>query len=101
MRRTGSRYRGALARFADWLTLRHAAPDADNALHAALDSALAQLSAEERALLDARYFHRESLDEIGARLGVSSRAVEGRLARVRERLRQSIAAESISQKSTP
>ena len=100
LRRTGSRYRRALARFADWLALRHAAPDADTALHAALDSALAKLSADERALLDARYFHRESLEEIGARLAVSSRAIEGRLARLRERLRQDIAAELLSQKST-
>ena len=101
LRRTGSRYRRALARFADWLALRHTAPDADTALHAALDSALARLSEDERALIDARYFHRESLEEIGARLGVSSRAIEGRLARLRERLRQGIAAELLNQKNTP
>ena len=101
LRRTGSRYRRALARFADWLALRHAAaPDADTALHAALEAALARLTAHERALLDARYFHREPLEEIGARLAVSSRAIEGRLARLRERLRQDIAAELLSQKST-
>ncbi len=101
LRRTGSRYRRALARFADWFALRAPAPDADAALLAALDSALARLSKDERALLDARYFQREPLERIGTRLGVSNRAIEGRLARLRDRLRQSIAAELLSKKSAP
>jgi RNA polymerase sigma-70 factor (ECF subfamily) len=99
LRRAGGRYRSALARFADWLNLRwHESPaDADSAMLAALDTALALLSDDERGLIDARYFQRHSLDEIGVRLGATSRAIEGRLARLRERLRQSIAAELAQQ----
>ena len=102
LRRNGGRYRHALARFADWLRLRRSeiAPDADAALHAALDAALGGLSADERELLDARYFQRHSLEDIGMHLGTSCRAVEGRLARLREKLRRAIADELLNQKSS-
>lgn len=103
LRRTGGRYRSALARFADWLALRRCddPPDADGALDTALDSALARLSDDERALIHARYFQHLSLEKIGAQFSISSRAIEGRLARLRERLRQGIAAKLLSQKSAP
>jgi RNA polymerase sigma-70 factor (ECF subfamily) len=89
LRRVGGRYLGALARFAAWF--RPAPPKADDGLLSALDGALEQLDPEERALVEARYFRREPLEETGARLGCSARAIEGRLARLREKLRRLIA----------
>ena len=86
LRRTDSRYRAALNRYP--------APNADGAddgLCAALDAALAQLGDEERQLLDERYSQRLPLDAIAAHLGCTTRAVEGRLARLRQKLRGLIA----------
>ncbi len=91
LRRTGGRYLGALARFAAWF--RPAAPAEEDGLLAALDAALARLEPDERALVEARYFQRASLEETASRLGCTARAVEGRLARLREKLRQLIAKE--------
>jgi RNA polymerase sigma factor (sigma-70 family) len=96
LRRKGGRYLGMIGRFAQW----RAAPammilpdDAADGLVAALESALAQLPPVERALIEGRYFAGETLEAIGARHGLSARAVEGRLARLRVRLRESIAQE--------
>ncbi len=94
LHRTGGRYQRALGRFAEWLRFRPPLPlDAgdDCTLLAALDHALADLSEEERALVEARYFQRLPLEMIGVRLGISTRAIEGRLARIRTRLRERIA----------
>lgn len=54
--RTGGRYRGALARFSEWLrgqpeTSADDSAEAEAQLLAALDAALAQLTAEERELI--------------------------------------------------
>lgn len=91
LRRKGGRYLGALIRFAAWF--RPARETSDDGLMAALETALAELDAEERALVEARYFRREPLEATGTRLGCTARAIEGRLARVREKLRRLIAAQ--------
>jgi RNA polymerase sigma factor (sigma-70 family) len=96
LRRKGGRYRMALERFLDWCGRRNEAgeaSDADMMLLAALESALGRLSAEERTLIEGRYFNGESLVQMGERCGLSERAVEGRLARLRQRLREMIAEE--------
>ncbi len=102
LRRNGGRYRRALARFSDWLALRSSrdAPDADSEMLAALDSALALLSTDEHALVELRYVDRLTLEEIAGRFGNSTRAIEGRLARLRARLRKTIASTLLSQEST-
>jgi RNA polymerase sigma factor (sigma-70 family) len=85
LRRVDGRYRAALERCP--------APTADNqddSLSVALELALGQLTDEERRLLEARYSQRASLEETAARLGCTARAVEGRLARLREKLRELI-----------
>jgi RNA polymerase sigma factor (sigma-70 family) len=95
LRRTGGRYLRALNRFALWVARpawksgRDA--EADDGMLAALDAALAQLTDDERVLIEGRYFHGETLEAIGARHALSARAVEGRLARLRQRLRELIA----------
>lgn len=97
--RTGGRYRGALARFATWLSLREngshpeSVPDHEALLVAALHRAMARLEDADRRIIEGRYFERRPLAEIGHRLGITERAVEGRLARLRRRLRQHIETE--------
>ena len=102
LRRTGGRYRKALARFAEWLHLQKP-PPAERAdeghISAALEKAIATLTEEERALLDVRYIAQRSLEEAGRQFGASARAIEGRLARIRAKLRQRIAAELAAQRS--
>lgn len=93
LRRTKGRYFQVLHRFAEWWRSPADGADADGTLLTALDAALGKLSEPERALLESRYFAAESLEAIGARLGLSVRAVEGRLARARVRLREHITEE--------
>lgn len=93
LRRTGGRYLRALGRFAAW---RPSSGDSEHAstadgLLSALEAALLKLAEDERALIDKRYFAGEALEAIGAPFSLSARAVEGRLARVRQRLRELIA----------
>jgi RNA polymerase sigma factor (sigma-70 family) len=100
-RRKGGRYLRALGRFANLCFAElfstspsSAAGDAGaDPLATALDQALEHLTADERVLVEGRYFSGESLEAIGARLSISTRAVEGRLARLRQRLRELIAAQ--------
>ncbi len=96
--RTGGRYRGALARFSEWLRgqpehFTDTSAETEAHLLAALDAALAQLTAEERDLIADRYFPRVPLEQTAARLDTTARAIEGRLARTRQRLRDLIADE--------
>lgn len=92
LRRTGGRYLRALGRFAEWWQPSSAVA-ADSSLPAALDAALGKLSDDDRALIEGRYFAGASLEAIAARHALSVRAVEGRLARLRTRLRELIATE--------
>jgi RNA polymerase sigma factor (sigma-70 family) len=96
--RTGHRYRNALSRFTDWLRgspnpSRDSSDSSEASLSLALDAALAQLTPEERDLINARYFDPVPLEQTAARLNISVRAVEGRLARLRKRLRELITIE--------
>lgn len=93
-RRKGVRYRLAMERFTEWWSPSPAAEpgDPDEAMASALEAALEQLSPEERQLIQSRYFDHEPLAQIGARLALSERAVEGRLARLRQRLRDNLKA---------
>ena len=95
LRRTGGRYLRALLRFFE--SRPHSADGTDDRLLAALEAALGKLAPDERMLIEGRYFAGESLEAIGARQALSIRAVEGRLARLRVRLRQIIAEELKSQ----
>jgi RNA polymerase sigma factor (sigma-70 family) len=93
LQRVGGRYSRALERFAEWLRFGFGAePDmaGESRMFAALDYALGNLEPEERQLIDSRYFKREPLETIAARCGTTARAIEGRLARIRERLRSNI-----------
>jgi RNA polymerase sigma factor (sigma-70 family) len=95
LRRKGGRYLRALGRLASWWRPPACAlgTDSGDVLFAALEAALQRLAADERALIAARYFDGESLETIGDRYAISIRAVEGRLARLRTRLRELMAEE--------
>jgi RNA polymerase sigma factor (sigma-70 family) len=66
-------------------------PPDETFLNIALDNALATLTPEEERLIEARYIAQSPLLETAAALGVSTRAIEGRLARIRAKLRKQIA----------
>lgn len=94
LHRVGGRYRRALARFAEFLRFGRGAEReraGESSLMLALDRAMETLNADERRLIEARYFQRMPLEQIAQATDTTVRAVEGRLARVRERLRQAIA----------
>ena len=94
LRRKGGRYLRALGRFAEWWQPPGGgAVEGDDPLPSALESALGKLEPAERALIEGRYFTSESLEAIAARHALTVRAVEGRLARLRTRLRELIAKE--------
>ncbi|MDZ4401714.1 sigma-70 family RNA polymerase sigma factor [Prosthecobacter sp.] len=93
LRRKGGRYLRALSRFAEWWQPAVTDIEDDNRLPAALESALSTLTPDERALIEGRYFASESLEVIATRHALTVRAVEGRLARLRTRLRELIAEE--------
>lgn len=61
-------------------------------LQAALDAALLQLAADDRALLEAKYFSGRSVKAIAETLDVSPKAVESRLTRARLELRRHLLA---------
>ena len=68
-----------------------AAPAEDDLrLLQALDECLNALGAEERELIEAFYFSQESQQTIAQRRNTTSKAVESKLARIREKLRQDI-----------
>ena len=54
------------------------------------DEALAKLPAEDAALLRSKYCDGSTTDELAAKLGITSKAVEHRLARLRAQLREII-----------
>ena len=83
-----------------WQLLRNpsAAPEspsddsADGALANALDAALAQLDATDRALLEQKYFAGLDVRTLATRLGLTPKAVESRLTRARAELRRLLVA---------
>lgn len=93
LRRKGGRYVRALRRFSEWWSQPDAGQheNAADELIRALEAALLKLSEDERSLIESRYFSAEPLEVTATRLSVSVRAIEGRLARVRQRLREWIA----------
>lgn len=96
LRRSGGRYRKAVTRFAEWLRadkVRILGPPDESFLNVALDNALATLTPEEQRLIEARYTAQSPLSETAAAFGASTRAIEGRLARIRAKLRKEIAAQ--------
>lgn len=99
LHRGSARYKVAIARLVEWFrpcsisTEDDTVEDGTDLLLLGLDRVLLRLDNHERALIEARYFENIPLEQIGKDLNISARAVEGRLARLRKRLRGLIAAE--------
>lgn len=60
----------------------------------ALKTALSRLSCKDRLLFYRKYYYRQSTAQIAAELGVTERAVEGKLYRVKKQLRKSLGGEA-------
>lgn len=60
---------------------------------AAVQRALEELPAGSRALLYRKYYYRQSTAQIAAELGLTERVVEGKLYRLKKRLRKSLGGE--------
>lgn len=65
---------------------------ADARLLAALEFCVQALPEEERALVDRKYLGRESVRDMAASLQASEKAVESRLGRVRQKLKEALVA---------
>jgi len=68
----------------------HDQNEEDAVLANALDYALGQLTSEERGLVESFYFESDSYRGLAAQQDTSVKAVESRLARVRQKLRATI-----------
>jgi len=60
----------------------------------ALSAALNRLSYKDRLLFYRKYYYRQSTAQIAAELGMTERAVEGKLYRVKKQLRKSLGGEA-------
>ena len=60
---------------------------------AVLQRALEELPAGSRALLYRKYYYRQSTAQVAAELGLTERAVEGKLYRLKKRRRKSLGGE--------
>ncbi len=84
------RYLAFLDRFTRHANVEKETPetsDADDRLLAALEGSLAALPAEERQLVEWKYFAHRSVRDIAAELGTSEKAIESRLVRIRRKLK--------------
>lgn len=84
--RRQSRYRALLERYAGVFTAA-AAESADDALPDLLDECLKALPARDRALLAAKYHDRQPTAEMANAADCSEKAIESRLARLRQRVK--------------
>ena len=66
---------------------------ADTVLSEMLESNLAVLTDEERTLIEMKYFERASISEIALRLNSTAKAIESRLARTRQKLKDLVLAQ--------
>jgi RNA polymerase sigma factor (sigma-70 family) len=67
-----------------------AIPSADSTLSAALNECLEELAADEREIVERFYFEDQTQNELAAGAQTTRKAVESRLARIRQKLRQAI-----------
>lgn len=103
-RKAQRRYSGFLGRLAQLWQGSFSGPGqeaigAESDMLGLLPARLADCPAEDRALLEAKYFRGESVRAIAQRLGVSEKSIESRLTRARVRLKESLLAALRHEKS--
>jgi RNA polymerase sigma-70 factor, ECF subfamily len=93
--RKQTRYLSFLGRLfsSEQVAAQPTAEDSDEQLIAALEANLASLSADERDLIERKYYARQSVKEIALALGATDKAIELRLARARRKLKDLVLAE--------
>lgn len=85
------RYLAALERFAFWRAQPVAAPPHEEArLSTLLEESLAEMEPPDRRLIEGKYLRGDSVLELAAENGLTEKAVESRLARLRRRLADSL-----------
>jgi RNA polymerase sigma-70 factor, ECF subfamily len=87
------RYLAFLDRFSRHTRVQQTGVDeaeSDATLLALLDKRLAELPADERELVEAKYFARRSVRELADQLQTSEKAIESRLVRIRRKLRDTL-----------
>jgi RNA polymerase sigma-70 factor, ECF subfamily len=94
-RKKRRRYLAFLDRFARHTMVDREAPreDPGQGLDVILERSMSCLPAEDRALLELKYFDHRSTYEIAEQQRTTEKAVESRLARVRQKLRQLVLTE--------
>ena len=89
------RYLAFLDRFAQHAAIQQEIPNDDHAderLSGLLESSVASLPADERQLVEAKYFARRSVREIAGEFQTTEKAIESRLTRVRRKLKDAVLA---------
>jgi len=72
-----------------WLPLLvEANTEQESRLHSALEACLLALPSEDRALVERKYLANQTMRELAAQTGLTERAVESRLLRLRRQLRE-------------
>jgi len=84
------RYWSLLQKFALFGRTELQAPQApqEDSLRARLEESLQELEAADRRLIEGKYLGGATVKELGAQLGLTEKAVESRLARLRQQLRE-------------
>ncbi len=84
------RYWALLQRFALFRDTEIPAPESpeQDSLRATLDESLEELEAADRRLIEGKYLEGATVKELGAQTGLTEKAVESRLARLRQQLRR-------------
>jgi RNA polymerase sigma-70 factor, ECF subfamily len=87
------RYFAVLERFAFWRSIEpsNGESDADD-LRALIQEGLAELTGEDRALIEGKYLRGATVLELAADTGLSEKAIESRLGRLRRQLAASLLA---------
>ncbi len=91
--RQRQRYAALLERFSSFVQGGQSQPQAaadEDTLRDLLDETLAALPFEERQMIEGKYLLGETVRELAARNGLTEKAVEARLGRLRLQLRQSL-----------
>jgi RNA polymerase sigma factor (sigma-70 family) len=78
-----------LERFGRWWKFRaNETGQADDPLAGQVEALLAELDPAERRLIEGKYLEGESVKELAIHSGLTEKAVEARLSRLRQRLRE-------------
>jgi RNA polymerase sigma-70 factor, ECF subfamily len=89
--RQRQRYAVLLQRFSFFVRRRESEEryaGAESALHTIMEEAMAALPQDERRLIEGKYLLGETVRELSTRTGLTVKAVEARLGRLRQQLRQ-------------